>query len=70
MAHVSRLTCPKCGHPVLVAQVQDGPERVVLDSHETAGGPHRYAIWDDGIARPVTAKAAVQANTLHDCTRS
>ena len=69
MATLSRLTCPKCGHPVLSAQVQDGPERVVLDTHETAGGPHRYAIWDDGTARPVTPTAAVRANKLHDCAR-
>lgn len=69
MPPLSRLTCPHCGHPVLLAHLHDGPERVVLDTHETAGGPHRYAIWDDGTAHPVTEKASVKANKLHDCAR-
>lgn len=40
---------------------------LVLEVHESAGGPGRYAIHDDGLAHPVAARAAVLAHELHTC---
>jgi hypothetical protein len=64
--------CPTCGARVLIVDLMpepgdDRPGRVVLDSHEAASGPGRYAIWDDGTCRPVAAAAEVLAHTVHRC---
>jgi len=65
--------CPTCGAPVVIADLTpapgefDSPGRVVLDSHEAASGPGRYAIWDDGTCHPVAAAAEVLAYPLHQC---
>lgn len=51
----------------MTAELADGDGRVVLDRHEAAFGPGRYAIWDDGKARAVAAGAVVLAYPLHQC---
>lgn len=61
------MTCPGCGAPVISAQLAEDPSRVLLDPHESGGGPGRYAVWDDGKARPVYAGAQVLAYPLHQC---
>jgi hypothetical protein len=67
-------SCRDCGAPIVFAELtpdpgvaQEGAGRVVLDSHEAASGPGRYAIWDDGSCRPVAAGAQVLAHPLHVC---
>lgn len=59
-------TCRGCQAPVLFAVSEDGP-MVVLERHEAAGGSNRYAVWDDGMARPVHARRAVLAYPEHQC---
>lgn len=59
-------TCYGCGVPVTYAETADGTS-IVLERHESAGGPGRYAVWTDNIARPVSAGAAVLAQELHAC---
>lgn len=59
-------TCRECGHPVVYAHTED-EGLMVLEQHETAGGANRYAIWEDGMARPVTARAEVLAHQVHAC---
>jgi hypothetical protein len=59
-------TCRGCGHPVTFAGAEDGAT-LVLERHETAAGAGRYAVFDDGIARPVPASREVLAYPLHVC---
>lgn len=58
-------TCPGCSVPVVFADYEDAV--LVLERHECAGGPGRYAIWDDGSVHPVAARAEVLALPLHVC---
>lgn len=67
--------CPSCGAPVVIADLAPRPESpsanttvLVLDRHEVARGPGRYAIWDDGTCRPVAAAAEVLAHPVHQCS--
>jgi hypothetical protein len=59
-------TCKGCGTPVTFAQSEDSG-LMVLERHESAGGAGRYAIHDDGIARPVAARWEGLANSVHLC---
>lgn len=61
-----RRLCRPCGSVVIHAKLEDG-EVVVLELHESPLGPDRFAVWDDGTARPVPAKRVVSANPLHRC---
>lgn len=63
-----RGTCPGCNRAVVFARRLDDPEvTVVLEPHEEVGGEDRYAVWDDGLARPVATKAEVKAHKIHRC---
>lgn len=59
-------TCRGCGHPVLFAQ-SDDEGLMCLEVHESAGGAGRYAVWDDGTARPVAARWEGLAHSVHCC---
>lgn len=61
-----RGNCRGCGHPVIFVQ-SDDEGLLVLEVHESAGGPNRYAIWDDGSVHPVAPKAEIRANPTHLC---
>lgn len=62
-----RHTCRGCSHPVVRAQTEDGGAVIVLEVHESASGPGRFAIWDDGYAHPVSAGRSVLAHEIHNC---
>ena len=51
---------------MLFAQ-SDDEGLMVLNPHESALGPGRYAVWDDGTVHPVSARAEVLAHELHTC---
>lgn len=51
----------------MTAELANDDGRLVLDKHEAAFGPGRYAIWDDGKARAVASGAQVLAYPLHQC---
>lgn len=59
-------TCGYCSHPIVFAETLDDTT-VTLERHESAAGPNRFAIWDDGFARPVTPSASVLAYEVHLC---
>lgn len=61
-----RITCRGCGHPILLVQSSDGPN-IALEVHESAGGAGRYAVWEDGLARPVAARWEGLAHQVHVC---
>lgn len=61
-----RRICRTCGVTVLHAPTED-EGLVVLDLHESAGGPNRYVVWDDGIARPISRRREVTASARHTC---
>lgn len=60
------VTCKGCQRPTVVAQTDD-EGLLALEVHESALGAGRYAIWDDGIARPVAAKWEGLAHQIHVC---
>lgn len=61
-----RGSCRGCSHDVVFAQAEEG-ELLVLEAHESAGGPDRYAIWDDGTVHPVSERADIRAYPRHLC---
>lgn len=45
-------------------------ETISLERHEAAGVNGGYTVWDDGVARPVSARRQVMAYRPHDCPKA
>lgn len=62
-----RGTCAGCHRGVVFADDWETYRVLTLEPHEEVGGEDRYAVWDDGFARKVSAKAEVKAHKIHRC---